>query len=110
MVFVAVRHEHRAQLMLPFADVRKVVDNDIDAEHFVVGKHQAAVDDHHVVVGLDDRHIAADLAAAAQRNNARIGRVGGRWYAQYIRVQKLVLLLTVRGVNDELPCPPGGVE
>ena len=61
-----------------FAYVREVVDHDVDAEHLVVGKHKPAVDDHEIVVGLDDRHVAADFAAAAQRDDPDVRRGGRR--------------------------------
>jgi len=44
VVFVAVRDENRAELIDPFADVREIVDDDVHAEHLVVGEHQSAVD------------------------------------------------------------------
>ena len=74
VIFVAVRHEHRAQFGGALADVGEIVDDDVDAEHLVVGKHQAAVDDDQVVVRLDDGHIAADFAAAAERDDADVRR------------------------------------
>jgi hypothetical protein len=77
VVFVPVGYEQTAQLMGALAYVGEVVDNDINAVHLVVGKHQAAIDDDQVVVGLDDGHIAPDLAAAAQRDDPDVGLGGG---------------------------------
>src|ERR1700681_1312788 len=77
VVFVAVRDEQRAELVLALAQVREVVDDDVDPEHLLVGEHQAAVADDEVVVGFDDRHVGADLAAAAERNDAQVGLA--RW-------------------------------
>ena len=76
VIFVAVRYEHRTKLVDAFADVREVVDDDVDAEHLVVGKHQPAVDRDQIVGRLDDRHVAPDLAATAERNDAHV-RLGG---------------------------------
>ena len=39
MIFVSVRDQQRPQLVRPFADVRKVVDDDVHPEHLVVGEH-----------------------------------------------------------------------
>ena len=73
VIFVSVGDQQRAQLVGPLANVGEVVDDDVDAEHLVVGEHQAAIDDDEIVVGLDHRHVAADLAAAAQRDDANVG-------------------------------------
>ncbi len=70
VIFVSVCDEDRAQLVGAFTNVREVVDDDVDAEHVVVGEHQSAIDCDHVFVRLDDRHVAADLAATAKRNDA----------------------------------------
>uniref|UniRef100_E6PFQ5 Uncharacterized protein n=1 Tax=mine drainage metagenome TaxID=410659 RepID=E6PFQ5_9ZZZZ len=70
MVFVPVGDQHRAQFMHALANVAKIVDDDIDAEHLLVGEHQSAIDDDEIVVGFDHGHVAADLAAAAERNDA----------------------------------------
>jgi len=72
VIFVPVSNENRAKLVGALAYVGEIVDHDIDPVHLVVGKHQAAVDHDQVVVGLDDGHVPADLAAAAQRNDAHV--------------------------------------
>ena len=69
MILVAVRHEQGPQLRRALANVGKIVDDDIDAVHLVVGKHQSAVDDDDIVVRFEDGHVAADLAAAAERDD-----------------------------------------
>ena len=73
-----------------FAHVGEIVDDDVDAEHLFVGEHQAAVDDDQIVVRLDDRHVAADFAAAAERDDANDralgaepGPLGHRGYSKY---------------------------
>ncbi len=73
VVFVAVRDQQRAQLRGPLAHVREIVDHDVDAIHLVVGKHESAVDDDHILIGLDHRHVAADLSAAAKRDDSNVG-------------------------------------
>ena len=73
VVFVAVGNEQAAQLVSAFAHVREIVDNDVDAVHLVVGKHQAAIYDDEVVVCLDHGHVAPDLAATPKRNDPQVG-------------------------------------
>jgi uncharacterized protein YciU (UPF0263 family) len=72
VIFVTVRYEQRAELVDAFAQIRKIVDDDVDAEHVVVGEHQAAVDHHDVVARLDDGHVAADFAAPAERDDSEV--------------------------------------
>jgi hypothetical protein len=78
VIFVPVGDQQRAQLRGSFAHVGEIVDNHVDAVHLVVGEHEAAVDDHQVVVGLDDGHIATDFAAAAERDHPDVRRGRGR--------------------------------
>ena len=52
--------------------VREIADNDVDPVHLIVRKHQSAIDDHHILVRLDHRHVAADLTTPAQRNDADV--------------------------------------
>jgi hypothetical protein len=87
VIFVTMRHQQGPQFVPALADVGEVVDNDIDAEHLVVGEHQSAVDHDHVVVGLDDRHVAPDLAATAERDDAGVRHFGGRGDGQNVSVQ-----------------------
>ena len=86
MVFVPVGDEQSAQLVAPIAQVAEVVDDDVDAVHLFVGEHQAAVDRDDVVLRFEKRHVAADLAAAAERNDAHVGLVRGRWHDQRVGV------------------------
>ena len=73
-----MRHEQGPQLLRAFTHVGEVVDDDINAVHLVVGKHQAAIDDDQIVVGFDHGHVAADLAAAPERNDTDVGLGRGR--------------------------------
>ena len=91
VIFVPMSHEHRAKLLGPVTDVAEVIDDHVDAEHFVVGKHQTAIDRDEIVVGLDDGHVPADLAASADRDDAKI-RLFGR-----IRNKKFFRPALVRG-------------
>jgi len=79
VVLVPVGDEQRAELVAAVAHVGEVVDDDVDPEHLLVGEHQAAIDDDQIVVRFDHGHVAADLAAAAQWNDAQVRFVrGGR--------------------------------
>src|SRR3990172_2013672 len=63
-------------LLVP--EIGDVGDDEIDAEHLLVGEHQAAVDDDDVVAVLEDEHVLADLAHPAERDDPE-GRAGRRW-------------------------------
>ena len=73
MIFVAVRDEQRAQLVAPVAQVAEIVDDDVDAVHLFVREHQPAIDGDDVVLRFEERHVAADFAASAERNDAHVG-------------------------------------
>ena len=76
---MSVRDEKRAKFVHPFANVGEVIDDDVDAEHLLIGKHQPAIDHNHIVVRLDDRHITPNLAAPAKYGDPNVrfhGRLG----------------------------------
>ena len=43
--------------------------DEIDAVHLLVGEHEPAVDDDDLVAVLEDEHVLADLADAAERDD-----------------------------------------
>jgi hypothetical protein len=47
-------------------EVRRVGDDEVDAKHLIVGKHESGVYDHDIVAVLDCHHILADLAEPPQ--------------------------------------------
>ena len=51
----------------PVPDVVEVREDQVDAGLVVLGEEHAAVDDQQPAVVLEDRHVAADLAEAAER-------------------------------------------
>src|SRR3990172_2673869 len=63
-------------LLVP--EIGDVGDDEIDAEHLLVGEHQAAVDDDDVVAVLEDEHVLADLAHPAERDDPE-GRAARQW-------------------------------
>ena len=66
MVFVTVGDEEGLELVGVLLDITHVRNDEVDAEHFFFGKHEAAVDGDHVVAVLEDDHVTADLAQAAE--------------------------------------------
>ena len=78
MVLVRVRDEERPDVLAALLEIGHVGHDEVDAEHLLVGEHQAAVDDHDVVAVLEHVHVLADLADAAERQDAERGATVGR--------------------------------
>ena len=70
VVLVGVGDEERLDLVAALLEVGDVGHDEVDAEHLLVGEHQPAVDDDDVVAVLEDVHVLADLADAAERDDA----------------------------------------
>ena len=66
MVLVPVRDEERLETTRVLSEVAEVGDDDVDAEVFVVGEHQTAIDGDRLIVNLVQHHIATDVAEAAE--------------------------------------------
>ena len=56
-------------------DVGDVGDDEVDAEHLLVGEHEAGVDGDHVVAVLEQHHVLADLAETAEGDYAKFADV-----------------------------------
>ena len=69
MILVAVGDHDRLDVVDAIAQVGEVGQDQIDPEHVGGREPQAGVDDDDPVVVLDDRHVLADLAQAAQRQH-----------------------------------------
>ena len=67
MVLVRMRQEHGTNA--PLTQIREVRQDEIDAEMLVPGERQAGVHDHELLAQLVHRHVLADLAEAAQRDD-----------------------------------------
>ena len=67
MILVAVRDHDPTQLVDALGHVRHVGNDQIDAQHLLVGEHESGIDEHEVVAILQDHHVLADLAETAQR-------------------------------------------
>src|SRR6185312_1174726 len=74
VILVAVRQQHRADRPVTVDQVRKVGEDQVDAEMLVTGERKARVDDDGLAVGLDHGHILAHLAEAAERDDLGAAR------------------------------------
>ena len=70
VVLVAVREHDRADPVAPLAEVAEVGQDEVDAEVLVAREREARVDDDDLVVRLEHGHVLADLAEAAERDDA----------------------------------------
>ncbi len=68
VVFVAVGEDDAAHMFAIFQQVRNIGDNDIDAQQFGFGEHQAGVHYDDVVAKADGHAVHTELAHPAQRN------------------------------------------
>ncbi len=77
MVLVAVRDHDRLDVGDAFAQVGEIGQDQVDPDHLRRGKAQAHVDHDETAVLLDDRHVLADLAEAAERQYAQLSAHAG---------------------------------
>ncbi len=70
VILVPVREHDRAHHLLPLTQVREVGQDEVDAEMLVPRERKPRVDDEDRSVGLVDGHVLADLAEAAERDDA----------------------------------------
>ena len=70
VVLVPVSEEDGLEQAGAFGEVGDLGDDDVDAEHLVLGEHHPHVDDHDVALVFEHHHVAADLAEAAEGNAA----------------------------------------
>src|SRR5436305_1960922 len=66
-----VGNDDAAHLVAALFQVGDVGDDQVDAQHRLLGEHEAAVDHDDVVAVLEGHHILADLFKAAQRDGAQ---------------------------------------
>ena len=79
VVLVPVGEHDRLDAVEAVPDGVEVGQDQVDARLVVLGEEHPAVDDQQPAVVLEDGHVAADLAEAAQRDDAQavLGRAGG---------------------------------
>ena len=70
VILVGMGDEERLDVGAALLEVADVGDDEVDAEHLLVGEHQAAVDDHDLVAVLEHVHVLADLAHPAERDDS----------------------------------------
>ena len=71
MVLVPVGEDDGADLVPAVAQVVEVGQDEVDAEVLVAREGEPGVDDDDPVVALHHRHVLADLAEAAERDDPR---------------------------------------
>ena len=69
VVFMSMSENDAAYLMTIFEQIGDIGNDDVDAEQFGFGEHQAGVDDDDVIALADGHAVHAELAHAAQRND-----------------------------------------
>ena len=75
VILVSVGKQIRAHALAVVDQVGNVGNHQVDAQHILPGKDGAAVDHDDVVPVLKRRHVLADLADAAQRDNSQLCQV-----------------------------------
>ena len=66
MILVAMRQDDRLDLAHTVAKIGDIGQHEVDAEHIGFRKHHTAVEDHDLVVGLDNPHVSPDFASATE--------------------------------------------
>ena len=69
MVFMSMRQEHTAYLILVFDKIRHISNDQIDTVHFIVRKAETAVNNDDVLTIFQHGHIFADLIQTAERDD-----------------------------------------
>jgi hypothetical protein len=70
VVLVGMGDQERPDLVAVLLEIADVGDDEVDAEHLLVGEHEAAIDDDDVVAVLEHVHVLADLPHPAKRDDA----------------------------------------
>ena len=87
VVLVRMGQHQRLDVVEPVLDMAQVGQDQVDAGLVVGGEHHPAVDDQQPAQVLENRHIAADFADAAQRGDPQptCGQ-GTRWREVYVHL------------------------
>ena len=67
VVLVAVGQEDSEHLAVFLQEVRDIGQDQVDAQHVLLGKHQPGVDDQDLLLPLERPHVDPDLAQTAER-------------------------------------------
>ena len=79
VVFVAVSENDAADAVTIFGEIRNVGNDDVDAEQFGFGEHEAGVDDENVVSVADGHAVHTELAQAAKGDDLQLSS----WHQVY---------------------------
>ena len=79
VVFVTMRENNGANALAVLNQIGNFRNNNIDAEKFGLGKHQARVNDDDVVAPAHGHAVHSELAQAAQGDNVQFSS----WHAEY---------------------------
>ena len=71
MVLVAVGEEYAGDLLLTLQEIGDVRQDQVDAGHVLLRKHEPRVDDDELLLPFERPHVDADLAEAAEREIAQ---------------------------------------
>ena len=92
---MAVRDDDRLDVVDAVAQVGEVRQDEVDPDHLGGREAQPDVDDDDPAVVLDDGHVLADLAEAAERQHAQraahAGSASSRWCRTSIVADRLAL-------------------
>src|SRR3954469_10726622 len=71
VVFVAVRQDDAADFVAVLEQISDIGDNDVHAQQFGFGEHEAGVDDDDVVTPANGHAVHSELAQTTQGNNVK---------------------------------------
>ena len=69
VVLMGMGDDERLDVGAAFLEIGDVGDDEVDAEHLLVGEHQPAIDDDDLVAVFEDVHVLADLPHPAERDD-----------------------------------------
>ena len=79
VIFVTVRENDAFDPLAVLGQVGNIRDNNVDAQQFGLGKHQAAVDDDNIVSPAYGHAVHSELAQAAEGYDVQFSS----WHAEY---------------------------
>lgn len=95
VVLVAVREHDALDVVEAVPDGREVRQDQVDSGLLLLGEEHSAVDDQETASVLEDRHVPADFAEAAERGDPEAAlREGGRCAEFRMRMTQKTLLTT----------------
>ncbi len=95
VVLVAVREDDALDVVEAVPDGREVRQDQVDSGLLLLGEEHSAVDDQQATAVLEDRHVSADLAEAAERGDPQGALRERRRRAEFrVRMTQKTLLTT----------------